>query len=123
MPTKAKPPFQQPQQEHPGSEEEMTPRADHGEKSYKGSGKLTDATVLITGADSGIGRAVAIACAREGANVAFVYLEEDEDAAETVEWIEKAGRKSLSVRGDIQDAEFCRHLVQQANDKWADWMC
>ncbi len=61
---------------------------------------------------------MAIACAREGANVAFVYLEEDEDAAETVEWIEKAGRKSLSVRGDIQDAEFCRHLVQQANDKW-----
>ncbi len=96
----------------------MDPQADHGEKSYVGSGKLTDATVLITGADSGIGRAVAIACAREGANVAFAYLEEERDAAETVKWIEEAGRQSLSVRGDLQDFDFCQQLVRDAHQKW-----
>lgn len=112
----AKPPFKdQEQQTHPGSEKEMTPRADHGEQSYRGSGKLKDFGVLITGADSGIGRAVAIACAREGAHVAFGYLEEDKDAQETVNWIEKAERKALSVRGDIQDPQVCKQLVEQAH--------
>ena len=113
-----KPPFDQAQQSHPGSEAEMNPRADHGEESYVGSGHLKDMTVLITGGDSGIGRAVAIACAREGANVAFGYLEEDEDAAETVKWIEKAGRKAFSVRGDLQDPDFCQQLVNDTNQKW-----
>lgn len=96
----------------------MDPQADHGEKSYVGSGKLIDATVLITGADSGIGRAVAIACAREGANVAFGYLQEDADAKETAHWIEEAGRNSLSVRGDLQDPDVCRQLVRKAFEKW-----
>lgn len=114
----AKPPFDQPLQSHPGSEAAMDPQADHGEKSYVGSGKLIDATVLITGADSGIGRAVAIACAREGANVAFGYLQEDADAKETAHWIEEAGRNSLSVRGDLQDPDVCRQLVRKAFEKW-----
>ncbi len=114
-----KPPFdKQDQQSHPGSEEQMSPRADHGEKSYQGSDKLKDHSVLITGADSGIGRAVAIACAREGADVAIVYLEEDADAKETCKWIEKAGRKSISLRGDIQDAEFCRSVVKKCYDQF-----
>ncbi len=118
-PQRPKPPFdKQDQQSHPGSEEQMSPRADHGEKSYQGSDKLKDHSVLITGADSGIGRAVAIACAREGADVAIVYLEEDADAKETCKWIEKAGRKSISLRGDIQDAEFCRSLVKKCYDQF-----
>lgn len=96
----------------------MDPQADHGEQSYKGSCKLVDATVLITGGDSGIGRAVAIACAREGANVAFAYLEENDDAAATTKWIEDAGRKAYSVRGDLQDADFCREFVNNAHDQW-----
>lgn len=96
----------------------MSPKADHGEETYRGSGKLKDYSVLITGADSGIGRAVALACAREGANVAFAYLEEDKDAAETQRWIEQAERKAIKVRGDIQDVGFCRELVQQTYDQF-----
>jgi len=114
-----KPPFEgQDQQSPPGTEAEMTPQADHGEKSYRGSEKLKDYSVLITGGDSGIGRAVALACAREGANVAFVYLEEDADATETVRWIEQADRKAIKVRGDIQDVDFCHRLVQQTYDEF-----
>jgi NAD(P)-dependent dehydrogenase (short-subunit alcohol dehydrogenase family) len=114
-----KPPFEnQEQQSHPGSEAKMSPKADHGEETYRGSGKLKDYSVLITGADSGIGRAVALACAREGANVAFAYLEEDKDAAETQRWIEQAERKAIKVRGDIQDVGFCRELVQQTYDQF-----
>lgn len=114
-----KPPFDnQEQQSHPGSEAKMSPKADHGEETYRGSGKLKDYSVLITGADSGIGRAVALACAREGANVAFAYLEEDKDAAETQRWIEQAERKAIKVRGDIQDVGFCRELVQQTYDQF-----
>ncbi|MGN6133176.1 MAG: SDR family oxidoreductase [Aureliella sp.] len=114
-----KPPFEnQEQQSHPGNEAKMSPKADHGEETYRGSGKLKDYSVLITGADSGIGRAVALACAREGANVAFAYLEEDKDAAETQRWIEQAERKAIKVRGDIQDVGFCRELVQQTYDQF-----
>ena len=114
-----KPPFAgQEQQSAPGTEAEMTPQADHGEKSYRGSEKLKDYSVLITGGDSGIGRAVALACAREGANVSFVYLEEDADASETVRWIEQADRKAIKVRGDIQDVDFCHRLVQQTYDEF-----
>ena len=83
-------------QQYPGTEKEMTPQADHGEKTYKGCGRLTDRVALITGADSGIGRAVAIAFAREGADVIISYLNEHEDAEETARWIKKAGRAPLA---------------------------
>jgi len=90
-----KPPYQEPPQEAPGSDEKMRNRADHGEESYRGSGRLTGKTALITGGDSGIGRAVAIAFAREGADVAISFLpEEQKDADETIRWVEQAGRKS-----------------------------
>lgn len=107
-----KPPFpEQPQNEQPGQTRPMDPQPDHGEKTYKGSGKLTGKIALITGADSGIGRAVAIAFAREGADVAISYLSEDEDAKETAQWVEDAGRKSLLLPGDITDPAHCRALV------------
>jgi NAD(P)-dependent dehydrogenase (short-subunit alcohol dehydrogenase family) len=100
----------------PGSEEEMTPKADHGEESYRGSGRLTDHVAIITGADSGIGRAVAIAYAREGADVIISYLEEDADARETQRWVEKAGRKAVAERGDITDESQCTKLVDRTLD-------
>ncbi|TVP45123.1 MAG: SDR family oxidoreductase [Gemmatimonadales bacterium] len=101
------------QQEWPGSDAEMEPRADHGEESYRGSGRLEGRRALITGGDSGIGRAVAIAFAREGADVAISYLSEDEDAAETVRWIEKAGRRALALPGDLTEPEACREVVKR----------
>jgi NAD(P)-dependent dehydrogenase (short-subunit alcohol dehydrogenase family) len=101
------------QQEWPGSEAEMKPRADHGEESYRGSGRLEGRRALITGGDSGIGRAVAIAFAREGADVAISYLSEDEDAAETVHWIEEAGRQALALPGDLSEPEPCRKIVEK----------
>ena len=109
-----KPPFPQEAQEPPGTEAEMTPTADHGENSYVGCGRLKDRVALITGADSGIGRAVAIAFAREGADVLISYLNEDEDARETARLVEDAGRRALVVAGDIQDEAHCRSLVQRA---------
>lgn len=109
------PPYpDQEQQAAPGTEAEMTPKADHGETSYKGSGKLTGRKALITGGDSGIGRAVAIAFAREGADVLISYLNEDQDARETARYVEEAGRKAVLVPGDIQDETHCQQLVQQA---------
>ena len=110
----AQPPFPQPQQPYPGYEDKMSPRADHGEESYKGSGKLHGYGTLITGADSGIGRAVALAFAREGADVLISYLSEDRDAEETKRLVEEAGRKAIVARGDIQDEATCRKLVDQA---------
>ncbi|MFV1224526.1 SDR family NAD(P)-dependent oxidoreductase, partial [Klebsiella pneumoniae] len=90
-------------------------RPDHGEDSYQGSGRLNGRKVLITGGDSGIGRAVAIAYAREGADVAINYLpEEEDDAREVVDLIKKAGRNVLAIPGDIRDEAFCGHLVTQA---------
>lgn len=109
------PPFQQQQQPFPGLAGKMQPRPDHGEDSYQGSGRLNGRKVLITGGDSGIGRAVAIAYAREGADVAINYLpEEEDDAREVVDLIKKAGRNVLAIPGDIRDETFCGHLVKQA---------
>ena len=114
----AQPPLPEQQQDMPGYTDEMDPRPDHGEDSYRGSGKLTDRVALITGADSGIGRAVAIAYARESADVIISYLEEDEDAQETAHWVEKAGRKAVIARGDISNDSFARSLVQRAIDEF-----
>src|SRR3954451_3245730 len=94
------PPFPEQEQEPPGRESEMQPLADHGEENYVGHGRLKDKVALITGADSGIGRAVAIAFAREGADVLCSYLEEDEDAEETRRLVEDAGRRCIAVPGD-----------------------
>ncbi len=113
------PPFPEQQQEAPGTEAQLEPRADHGEQTYRGAGRLTDRVALITGADSGIGKAVAIAFAREGADVAVSYLGgmEEEDAADTVRWVEEAGRRAIAVPGDIQDEAFCRSLVERTVDE------
>jgi NAD(P)-dependent dehydrogenase (short-subunit alcohol dehydrogenase family) len=92
----------------------MKPEADHGQESYKGHGKLLNRSALITGGDSGIGRAVAIAFAREGADVLISYLSEDQDAAETARWVREAGRKAVAVPGDIGDAKHCEKLVERA---------
>jgi NAD(P)-dependent dehydrogenase (short-subunit alcohol dehydrogenase family) len=108
------PPLPEQQQAMPGYTGQMDPRPDHGEESYVGSGKLKGRVALITGADSGIGRAVAIAYAREGADIVLSYLEEDEDARETARWIEEAGQKVIVAGGDISDEGFARSLVQRA---------
>jgi NAD(P)-dependent dehydrogenase (short-subunit alcohol dehydrogenase family) len=108
------PPFPEQEQEPPGREAEMRPLADHGEDSYVGHGRLKDKVALITGGDSGIGRAVALAFAREGADVLCSYWKEDEDAEETRRLVEDAGRRCLTVSGDIGDRAHCRKLVEQA---------
>jgi NAD(P)-dependent dehydrogenase (short-subunit alcohol dehydrogenase family) len=102
------------QQAAPGTTAAMNPKPDHGEASYRGSGRLAGKRALITGADSGIGRAVAIAFAREGADVMIAYYNEHDDAKETARWVEKAGRRAVCVAGDIADAAFCRSLIGQA---------
>ena len=108
------PPFPQQKQESPGLESEMQPRPDYGEESYQGSGRLQGMAAIITGADSGIGRAVALAFAREGADVLISYLSEDSDAQETARIVERAGRKAVMVRGDVGREEHCRQIVQRA---------
>src|SRR5438874_13758649 len=113
-----KPPFKTPRQEPPGETRQMAPQPDHGERSYKGSGKLAGRAALITGADSGIGRAVAIAFAREGADVLISYLAEHEDAEQTARWVEKAGRRAVRVAGDVKDPEHCRLLVERAVEEF-----
>jgi NAD(P)-dependent dehydrogenase (short-subunit alcohol dehydrogenase family) len=102
------------QQRPPGHTNEMDPRPDHGEESYRGHERLTDKATIITGADSGIGRAVAIAFAREGADVLVSYLDEDDDARETAKWIEQAGRRAVLAPGDVTDPAHCRALVERA---------
>ena len=92
----------------------MDPRPDHGEESYRGSGRLTGKAAVITGADSGIGRAVAIAYAREGADVLISYLNEDDDARDTAKWVEQAGRRAVVVAGDLTDPAHCRAVVDRA---------
>jgi NAD(P)-dependent dehydrogenase (short-subunit alcohol dehydrogenase family) len=109
-----KPPLPEQQQPVPGTIAEMDPRPDHGEESYGGHGRLEGKKAIITGGDSGIGRAVAIAYAREGADVLISYLNEEEDAEDTARWIEKAGRKALRMAGDIGSADHCRAIVETA---------
>ncbi len=116
-PTKKYPKLTIPEQRQtePGLDGALEPKADHGQSSYQGSGKLAGRKALITGADSGIGRAVAIAYAREGADVAFSYLpSEREDAEETIKHIEEAGRKAIAVEGDLTDEAFSTELVETA---------
>jgi hypothetical protein len=107
----AKPPFPQPEIAPPGKTAEMNPQPDHGEQSYQGNDLLAGQAVIVTGADSGIGRAVAIAFAREGADVVISYLSEEKDARETAGWVEQAGRKAICVPGDVQKEEFCEELI------------
>ena len=109
-----RPPFPAQRQSMPGSTAKMNPRPDHGESSYKGSGKLLGKRAIITGGDSGIGRAVAIAFAREGADILIAYLEENDHAKEVAGLIEKEGRKAVLVEGDLRSADHCREVVDRA---------
>ncbi|WP_419899135.1 SDR family oxidoreductase [Roseomonas sp. USHLN139] len=110
-----RPPFDRQPQPAPGLAAKMEPRPDHGEESYRGHGRMAGRKALITGADSGIGRAVAIAFAREGADVALSYLESEEaDAREVVALVEAAGRKALALPGDVTSEAYCRRLVEEA---------
>jgi NAD(P)-dependent dehydrogenase (short-subunit alcohol dehydrogenase family) len=103
------------EQPHPGTDEDMSMPADHGERSYRGSGRLQDKKAVITGGDSGIGRAVALAFAREGADVLISYLpEEEQDAEQTASLVEDAGRKCVRVPGDITDERQCQQIVERA---------
>ncbi|MDB5817536.1 MAG: short-chain dehydrogenase protein, partial [Rhizobacter sp.] len=108
------PPFKAQKQPYPGKTAEMDPKPDHGEQSYRGSGRLAGKVAIITGADSGIGRAVAIAYAREGADLLLSYLDEEDDAQETARWVEQAGRKAIRVAGDIADPAHAASLVTKA---------
>jgi NAD(P)-dependent dehydrogenase (short-subunit alcohol dehydrogenase family) len=112
------PEFEKQPQPSPGLAKEMVPKPDHGEESYRGFGRLAGRRALITGADSGIGRAVAIAFAREGADLAINYLESEEpDAREVVDLIEQAGRKAFALPGDISDESFCKRLIADSTEK------
>lgn len=110
------PPFPKQEQDTPGTEALMKPKADHGENSYKGTGKLEGKKAIITGGDSGIGRAVAIAFAREGADVLISYLDsvEDTDAKDTAAFVEKAGRKAILIKGDIRKEDHCKEIINTA---------
>ena len=105
------------QQEVPGDQSRMEPVPDCGEQSYRGNDRLTDKVALITGGDSGIGRAVAIAYAREGADVVISYLDEHDDAEETAEWVRRAGRRATTIAGDVSDPAHCRELVRSTVDE------
>jgi len=113
-----KPPFNEPTQTPPGSEKQMKTQPDYGENSYVGSGKLEGRAAIITGADSGIGRAVALAFAREGADVLISYLSENEDAEETVRLVQSAGRQAVLLAGDITQEAHCQSLVQTAQQRF-----
>jgi NAD(P)-dependent dehydrogenase (short-subunit alcohol dehydrogenase family) len=115
-PTQAypQPPYPQQPQPYPGDESSMQPRPDYGRQSYHGSGRLTGKKALITGGDSGIGRAVAVAFAREGADVLISYLNEDQDAQETTEVVRETGRVCIGVPGDISQEAHCRQLIDRA---------
>jgi NAD(P)-dependent dehydrogenase (short-subunit alcohol dehydrogenase family) len=107
------------QQQPPGVTGQMQPKPDHGEETYKGSGRLTAKATIITGGDSGIGKAVAMAFAREGADVLISYLEEEnEDAQNTKWWVEEAGRKAVLMSGDVADPAHCRAIVNKAVEEF-----
>ncbi len=109
-----KPPFPQPKQTAPGSSNDLNPPADYGEESYTGHGKLLGRAALITGGDSGIGRAVALCFAKEGADIVFSYLpEEEEDTKQTAKLVESAGRRVIAISGDIRGKSFCQQLVNE----------
>ena len=112
-----RPPFPKQKQPAPGETPPLDPVPDHGEESYEGGGRFEDCAVLITGGDSGIGRAVAIAFAREGADVAISYLNEHEDAEESARWVRSAGRRALLLAGDIGDEPHCEELVRRTIDE------
>src|SRR5256714_12347966 len=112
-----RPPFKKQEQRWPGLAGKMDPKPDHGENSYRGSGRLAGRKALIPGGDSGMGRAAAIAYAREGADVAINYFPSEEpDAKEVIELIRKAGRKAVALPGDLRDEAFCQKLVADAID-------
>ncbi|MEN9934499.1 MAG: hypothetical protein RLZZ387_1078 [Chloroflexota bacterium] len=110
----AQPPFPEQTQRPPGIEAEMEPKPDFGEQSYRGTGRLTGKAAIITGGDSGIGRAVALAYAREGADVLISYLNEEQDAQETCRVVREAGRKVVAVSGDISQEQHCQALIERA---------
>lgn len=112
------PPFDKQEQKPPGTEDKLSPKADHGEKSYTGNGLLQGKKVIITGADSGIGKAIAIAYAREGADVLISYLSEEEDAADTQKWVAEAGQEAILFPGDIRSEEHCKQMIARANKAW-----
>ena len=112
------PPLPEHDLESPGIESEMDPRPDFGEETYEGHGRLRDRVAIITGGDSGIGRAVALAFAREGADVVISYLEEHSDAEETVRVVTEAGRRAVAIPGDIGDEAHCRSIVERALDQF-----
>ncbi|HEX8226694.1 MAG TPA: SDR family oxidoreductase [Candidatus Saccharimonadales bacterium] len=112
------PEFKDQPQDPPGLTSKMDPLPDHGETTYRGSGRLKDRVAIVTGADSGIGRAVAIAYAREGADVVISYLNEDDDAKETQKYVEEAGRKAVMMPGDLADPAYCRSLVAKTVEEF-----
>ncbi|PKD15918.1 dehydrogenase [Salegentibacter salinarum] len=112
------PPYSDDKQEEPGVEKKMNPMVDHGEESYRGSGKLEGKNAIITGGDSGIGRAVAIAFAREGANVLISYLEEHEDARETEKYIKEAGKEAVLMAGDVSEESHCKEIIKKALEEF-----
>lgn len=113
-----RPKFRHQPQRVPGSDRQMQPKADHGEESYRGSGRLPNRKALITGGDSGIGRAAAIAFAREGADIAINYLpSEEKDAKEVIALIEAEGRKAIALPGDLKSEAFCKKLIAQAHKR------
>lgn len=112
--------FPEQDQEQPGKEHNMKPEPEIIRKNYRGSGKLEGKTALITGGDSGIGRSVAVHYAKEGANVAIVYLEEDKDAQETKKMVEDAGASCLIIEGDLKEEEFCKRMVQKTIEQFGE---
>jgi len=110
------PPFPEQKQDMPGQTDKMEPRPDHGEQSYRGSGRLEGRAAIVTGGDSGIGRAVALAFAREGADVMISYLDEHDEAEATKQLVEEAGKRACLMPGDLQDADHCRALVRDAQE-------
>ena len=112
-----RPPFPKQRQELPGSDALLDPKPDHGEESYVGDGRLAGLATIVTGADSGIGKAVAIAFAREGADVVVAYLDSHDDAKVTVDLVEAEGRRAITVAGDLRDEDHCRRIIEQTRDE------